>query len=129
MNEELQKLVGEARRELRRASGTPLTPEESDEERRTAEIEEFDRFAYRTFGYRRMLPLKFNVIWSEKGATGQMKVDDYTFNLHKDRESYRLFLIEEHGERELSQLDGSDPNFANRVLVAIGDTFSNFVEK
>ena len=76
-----------------------------------------------------MLPLKFNVIWSEKGATGQMKVDDYTFNLHKDRESYRLFLIEEHGERELSQLDGSDPNFANRVLVAIGDTFSNFVEK
>lgn len=123
MNEELQKLVREAKRELRRASGTPLTPEESDEERRTVEIEEFDRFAYRTFGYRRMLPLKFNVIWDEKGVIGQMNADGKIFNLRRDGEDFRLFLVETCGERELSRLEGSDPNFANRVLVAIDDTF------
>jgi hypothetical protein len=121
MNEDLQKLITEARRELRRASGISLSPEENEEERRKAEIEEFDRFAYRTFGYRLMLPLKFHVVWNEKGAIGQMSVNGHIFNLRKHGENYHLLLIGEHGERELSQLEGSDPNFANRVLVAIGD--------
>jgi hypothetical protein len=121
MNEELQKLIVEAKRELRRASGIPLTPEENDDERRTAEIEEFNRFAYRTFGYCRMLPLKFLVIWDEKNAIGQMSVDDRTFNLRRDGEKFSLFLVQPHGERELSRLESADPNFANRVLTAIGD--------
>jgi hypothetical protein len=125
MNEELQKLIQEARRELRRASGINLTPEENDEERRTAEIEEFDRFAYSAFGYRLMIPLKFQVLWSEKGAIGQMRADGHTFNLRREGESYHLFIIEPDGERELLQVEGSDSHLASRVLRAIGDSLPN----
>ena len=128
MNEELKRLIQEAKRELRQASGIPLTQEENDEERRTAEIGEFDRFAYRAFGYRRMLPLKFNVIWDGMRAIGQMRVDDRTFNLRREREDFRLFLVEPHRERELLQLESSDQNFASRVLVAVGDTLSKSTE-
>jgi hypothetical protein len=128
MNEDLKKLIQEANRELRQASGIPLTQEENDEVYRTAEIGEFDRFAYRTFGYRRMLPLKFNVVWDEKSAIGQMSVDDRTFNLRREGEDFRLFLVELQRERELLQLESSDQNFASRVLVAIGDTLSKSTE-
>jgi hypothetical protein len=128
MNEEMQKLIQEAQRELRRASGLPLSPEEIEEERRTAEIEEFDRFAYSAFGYRLMLPLKFQVVWNETRAIGQMRVDSHTFNLRREGGSYHLSIIETAGERELLQIDGTDSHFANRVLATIGNTLPDSVD-
>jgi hypothetical protein len=129
MKQDLLDLIEEARRKLRRASGIPLSPEENAEERRTAEIEEFDRSAFSTFGYRLMIPSGFHVIWSDNAAVGQMTVDGRTFNLRRESQNYHLFLSEADGDRELSQLQDSDPNFASRVLVAVANTLSALKEQ
>ena len=44
MEKGLQELIREARRELRRTSGVPLTAEEQAEEQRTAEVEQMENF-------------------------------------------------------------------------------------
>jgi hypothetical protein len=65
--------------------------------------------------------LKATVIWTLKGAALEMRTDDHVFHLRQDKDAYALFAIEDQAERELLRIDGKDPIFANRVLVAIGD--------
>jgi hypothetical protein len=123
MPPDLRDLMGQARRELRRSSGLPLSPEELAEERRLAETEEMNKFLYDTLGLRLMFPLKANAVWTEDGAAGQLIAEGITFHLRKDKKKnwYGLFVVEDDQERELLQLEGSDRQFGNRVLVAISD--------
>jgi hypothetical protein len=124
MSPELRELIQEARRGLRKASGLPMSPEDLAEERRKAEIDELEKFIYTTFRPRLMLPLKAKVVWSGSDAAAQLTVDSATFHLRKNKNDYALLAIEENGQRELTRIEGSDPQFANRVLVAIGDALS-----
>jgi len=118
---ELRELMEASRRKLRRSSGIPLSPEEQAEERRLAETDEMSKFLYTTLGLRLMFPLKANAVWTESGAAGQLIADGITFHLRKDKNRYGLFVVEEDQERELIKIEGSDPLFADRVLVAISD--------
>jgi len=124
MEPELHELITQARRELRRTAGLPLSPEEQAEERRVAEMDELNRFLFDTLRLRLMFPLKAKVIWSGSGAAGQLTVDGATFHLRKDKIWCWLFGVEEDKERELIRIESSDPHFANRLLVAIGDSLA-----
>ncbi|HTF71820.1 MAG TPA: hypothetical protein VK638_55050, partial [Edaphobacter sp.] len=84
MRDDVRDLIQEARREVRRASGIPLTSVEQVEERRTVEIEEMNKFIFNAFHIRLMGPLKSKVIWTDKGAAAQLTVDDHSFHVRKD---------------------------------------------
>jgi hypothetical protein len=126
MSPDLSNLIQEARRELRRASQLPLSQAEQAEEQRAIEIDELEMFLYTTFRPRLMFPLKAKVVWGDRGAAGQLTVDDAIFHLRKDGDKYGLFVIETQGERELIKIESCDPHFASRVLVAISDSLPNF---
>jgi hypothetical protein len=72
---------------------------------------------------RLLFPLEGEVIWTEKGPAAILKAESCIFHLRKegDSDSYLLFIIEGNGEREIARIEASDPYFASRVLVAIGD--------
>jgi len=127
MNPELRELMEQAQRELKRTSGVSLSPEEQAEERRLVEIDELNKFLFDSLRPRLMFPLNAKVVWSQGGAAGQLTVDGATFHLRKDKNWYRLLVVEERKERELIKIESSDPHFANRVLVAISDSLSRFV--
>jgi hypothetical protein len=127
MDPDLRELMEQARRELRRASGLPLSPEEQAEERRLAEMDELNRFIFDTLRIRLMFPLKAKVVWSQGGAAAQLTVDGATFHLRKDKKWCSLFVVEEDKERELIKIENSDPHFADRVLAAISDSLSRSV--
>jgi len=127
MDPELRELMEQARRELKRTSGLPLSPDEKAEERRLAEMDELNKFLFDTLRLRLMFPLKAKVVWSQGGAAGQLTVDGATFHLRKDKKWCSLFVVEEDKERELIKIESSDPHFADRVLVAISDSLSRSV--
>jgi hypothetical protein len=123
MTPELRDLMDKARRELRQSSGQPLSPEDQAEERRLAETEEMQKFLMNTLGLRVMFPLRANAIWSQGSAAGQLSADGMTFYLRKGTENwYGLFV--EDDIRALIKIEASDPQFGNRVLVAISDAHS-----
>ena len=124
MNQELQDMIREARRNLRRASGISLSSEEQAEEQRTLEIARMEKFIHEALGIRIMFSLTPKVVWTENGATAQFSVGDHNFQLYKDGKSYRLSDTEGDRPCELLNISGSDPNFSNRVLVAVGDAFT-----
>ena len=121
MDADLRELIRDAKRELRKSSGLPLTAEEQAEERRITEMQELENFLFDKLRVRLLLPLKGKFLWTEKGAAAQFMVGDAVFYLRRDRNLYRLYVVENGEERELAQLDSSDPQFANRFLVAIGE--------
>lgn len=122
MSQNIRELIREARSEMRRASGLPLTAEEQSEESRRTLMNEMNKFIVESLGFRLMFPLKSDVIWTNKGAAAQLTVEGRIFHIRKDGDQYGLFSIEEHQEQEIVKMEGSDPQFANRVLIAIGET-------
>jgi hypothetical protein len=90
-----------------------------------SEIEEMEMFLFESLGFRPMYELMPKVTWTDDGATAQMTLDKRLLHLVKDRDEFSLFGVEGDGERELLKLKGSDPNFGNRILVAIGDFLAN----
>jgi hypothetical protein len=122
MNEELHELIRDARKDLRKASGIPLSLEEQAEELRKAALAELEKFMLRRLGFGVVMSLHAHVIWTEKGPAVTLDAEGHIFHVRKatDNESY-LFFIEGKGEREIARIDASDANFASRVLVAIGD--------
>jgi type II secretory pathway component PulC len=50
-----------------------------------------------------------------------MTIDGYNFQLRKEGAAFVLFALKDGGDVELTRIDGADPNFANRVLVAMAD--------
>jgi hypothetical protein len=121
MKDDLRELIQDARRAVRLASGVPLSPDEQAEERRLKDTKEMNLFVYEAFRFKVMNSLKSTVIWTPMGAALEMRTDEHVFHLRKDRDAYGLFAIEDRRERELLRINGNDPIFANRALVAIGD--------
>ena len=121
MKDKLPEIIQEARRALRRASGIALTPEEQFEERRKAEIEVMEMFVFDKFRIQVGFALGASVVWTEDGVAANFSVNEKTFFLRKDKKDYRLTASEISGERELLRLGAADPQFCNKVVVAIGD--------
>jgi hypothetical protein len=94
MSPDLSHLIQEARRELRRASQLPLNLAEQAEERRAIEIDEREMFLYTTFRPRLMFPLKAKVVWGDRGAAGQLTVDNAIFHLRTSMDFSLLRLRE-----------------------------------
>lgn len=122
MNDRLKEYVREARRELRRASGVPMTADEQAEERRLAEVEEMEMFLARTFSLNLRVDLIMRAVPVGTSVLGEITLDDHTFHLRRDGDSYRLYATGETDHAELVCIESSDPNFAYRVLVAIDDS-------
>jgi hypothetical protein len=121
MKPELHDLIKKARRELREALGLPLTAEEQEDERRRHEQEQLRDFMLRTFRLDGAIQLSMDVVWHGGSAVIAMTADDTQFHLRKAEDKYVLFVLREEGEQPLVEVPSKDPNFANRIFVAIGD--------
>jgi hypothetical protein len=126
MKAELQKLIREAEKELRRASGQPLTSEEQAEDIQSAAIAELQNFVLPPLGVKRGIALQVSVQWTDGGAVAKLTADNDTFLLRRDRSNnrYILSIRKKERESELARIDCSDPLFGSRVLVAIGEAAS-----
>ena len=93
MKEELIEVINTARRELRLASGLPLTPEEQAEETRNQEMEELLRVSVRI--RLKLLPLiEESSLWTDKGAAVDFQLEGHVFHLRKQGKGvYGLFEI------------------------------------
>jgi len=115
--------VRHARKELRKASGQPLTAEEQNEELRNTAVAELHKFMLRHLGVSVLIELMGEATWTEKGPAAVLKAENHIFHLRKegDGDSYALFIIDGDVEREIARIEAHDPCFANRVLVAIDE--------
>ena len=126
MDAKLKDLINDARKELRRASGVPLSSEEQAEVLRSAAIDKLARFIIPTFGVARLVALKIECLWTERGAVASLSSGDQKFSLRQGatNNEYMLLVIDADEERELLKIQSKDPLCASRVLVAIGDFLS-----
>jgi hypothetical protein len=121
MNPDLHDLIEKAKRELRRASGLPLTLEEQEDERRRHEIQQLTDFMVRTFGVDGTVLLRMDVVWHDSRAVIAMTAEGVLFRLRKAEDKYVLFVLREEMEQPLVEVPSKDPTLANRIFVAIGD--------
>jgi hypothetical protein len=126
MKAELQELIRDARKELRKASGLPLTPEEHFEDSRKAALEDMQIFMLRNLGVNLSMLLAGRAEWTDKGPAVILNTGVHVFHLRKKEGngSCFLFIVGGDGEREIARLEASDPIFSSRVLVAIDDAVS-----
>ena len=128
MKQDLQKMILDAKRELRQANGLTLSAEEEAAMLQDTEMDEMKTFVHTTVGLKAMFALNLRYQWVGGQAAAQMTVDDSIFQLRKSKgseekkgkkASYSLFALEAETERELAKLEGEDPHFTNRLLLSI----------
>jgi hypothetical protein len=116
-----------ARRELRIATGEPLTPEQLEQERQRAEVKKIEDLAYR-LGMSFKLSLYPQAVWSRGAAAIEMKIDEGLFYLRPDGEQMRFVRAigsdDNYEETLILTLEQKDPQFVNRLLVALGDALA-----
>jgi hypothetical protein len=121
MSSQLSELIRDARRELRVAAGSPLTSEEREEDRRKDEVMQLRKFVLSRLGVRVPDQLNAKVNWTAKGPALIFNADGRVFQMRVEGDSYPLFIIEGDSEREVARLEGADPHFASRLLVAVAN--------
>jgi hypothetical protein len=124
MKPELKELIRDARKELRKAAGLPLSQEEQNEDLQKAAVTELRKFILSRLGVRLPDLLNGKVVWTENGPALILDAEDgHVFHMRKDGDSggYLLFIIEGNVKREIARIESSDANFASHVLVAIDD--------
>lgn len=119
----LQDMIAEARKEIRKASGAPLTPEEQEEDQHKAAVTELRGFILRSLDVTALVKMQMHVTWTQKGPAAILKTEDRVFHLRRDRDrkSCVLLLIDGQRETEIARIEAYDQYFGSRVLVAIGD--------
>lgn len=118
MRDLLVAAIEQARRELRWAAGG-MTEEEKEEERRTTEVKDMKLFVSSTFGLQREHILRYpKVVWYDNQAAIEFKIEGKVFRLCPSGDDFRL---QTHDGRALTVIRKNDPNFASRVIVALGD--------
>jgi hypothetical protein len=117
MTDPLIEAVEEARRELRWAAGG-MTEEEKEDQRRIAEVKEMKLFM-NSFGLLREHALCYpKAIWSEDRAAIEFKIKGQVFRLYPSGDDLRLQTFD---GKPLTEIRKTDPYFASRVIVAVGD--------
>lgn len=124
MDRKLQEMIAQARRDLKRAAGLPLSPEEQLEERRKAELWQMNRFLTSKFDISQRLELGLKSDISSEGVVvGAFHVGGKDFHLvRKANKECALLLVDAAGNHQLASPPEDDPQFANKILVAIGDS-------
>jgi hypothetical protein len=127
MGTRLQEIISDARRELRKASGLALTPEQQLEERQKVELWAMNKFLANKFDIHQRLELNLTAaIAGDQSVVATFLVEDRHFRLVRNsNKECNLLLIDSAGDRELTHLSEDDPQFANKILVAIGDNLSS----
>lgn len=121
MTPKVAELISIARRELRRASGVPLTASEIDQDRREKELSELQIFVYSKFSALASYALNEKLTWHDGQAVVEFTVDERKFRLRPVDNEFQFFAVTDPGEIQLLHLKRDDSQFANRILVAIGD--------
>src|SRR5215469_10063729 len=123
MDRKLQEIISDARRELRKASGLALTPEQQREEQQRAELWAMNKFLSNKFDIHQRLELNLKAaIGSDQSVVAMFQAEDKHFRLARNgNKECTLFFLDSTGDRELIHLPESDPQFTNKILVAIGD--------
>lgn len=126
MEQDLQELIRDARKQLRKASGVPLTEEEETEDLRKAALDKLEGFVLRSLGFNLAMLLSVKGVWTEKGPAVTLDAKGRDFHLRKgaDNGTYLLLIVDSDKEREIARIDASDPIFSSRVLVAIDNAVS-----
>jgi hypothetical protein len=114
---DLTEEIAQARRNLRVAAGESIAEEEQESLRREQAIKAQEGFLLRTIGLTRILLLMTHTVWLNDRPVTTWTVEGITFHLRRVGDSYVLSV----GERNLLLLTPKDPNFGDRVFVAIGD--------
>jgi hypothetical protein len=114
---ELTEEIAKARRALRVATGEPITEEEQESLRREQAIKALNFFLYPAIGAIRISLLTPKTIWWKDGPAMTCSGEGTTFHLRRVEDNYALSV----GERTLVLLAPKDPNFGDRLIVAIGD--------
>ena len=124
MREDLEELIKDAEKVIRKASGVLLTEDEQSDEAHKAAVDELQKFLLRRLGTAAAFGLMLGVTWSADGPVGRLDTGDNVFHVRKaaESDSYRLFIVEGSAEREVFRIEASDPQFGSRILVAIGDS-------
>jgi hypothetical protein len=120
MDQKLTDGIAGAKRELRKRSGES-TSDDQEAEREAAAIDaaaidSVEDWMFRKFEAHVLLALGAEVIWTGTEPLIQFTVDGHIFNLLKDGETYPLI----HDGKTLTTIPADDPEFANRVIVAVG---------
>ena len=80
-----------------------------------------EKFRYDTLRIAIMIPLRAKVTSHEGKVIAEFVVDESKFHLHPEGQEFQLFVVREKQEKNLIRLERNDPQFTNRLLVAIGD--------
>ena len=99
MEAELQERIRDARKELRKASGIPLTPEEEKADQRKAALDKLEGFILRQLGVSLTMLLNVKVVWTEKGPAVTLDAEGHAFQMRNDNGSYILLVLDSGGER------------------------------
>jgi hypothetical protein len=117
MTDPLIEAVEQARRELRWSAGG-MTEEEKEDQRRKMEVKEMKLFM-NSFGLQREHALGYpKAIWSDNRAAIEFKIKGQVFRLYPSGDDLRLQTSD---GKPLTDIRKTDPNFASRVIVALGD--------
>jgi hypothetical protein len=120
MKEDLERLIREAQREVRLASGVPLSPEELESERREREVKALETALRRDLEYEIMLNLFPKVQWDGKEPYATFAIDGVAFEIRKDQQGNYKLTVGDDGQ-ELADIRAKDPLLRARFLAALGD--------
>ena len=121
MNPNLTRLIKMARHRL---EGVPLDKDDQLEQEHAKAVNAFnDRLAeLMNFSLRVELFFGAKWFWGTGGPSVQFEVDGNCFLLIKDNESYQLYVHADGRNKLLITLSDDDKQFADRLLIALGDT-------
>jgi hypothetical protein len=119
MKQRIYKLIEEAKRELRVASGIPLTQEELAADIADKAKTAFEDATARDLGLEIRLELYPEICWDGKAALAKFTVDETPFELRLI--DGRYFLTRVDREDRVPPLDPKDPLFRSRFLTSLGD--------
>ena len=118
MRDVMVEAIERAKRDLRWAEGG-MTEEEKEEQRRATEVKEMKLFLSSTFGLQREHLLWYpKVVWYNNRASVEFLIEDKVFRLCPSGDDFRL---ETDDGKALTVIQNNDPNFASRVIVALGN--------
>jgi hypothetical protein len=120
MKEDLERLIRDAQRQMRLASGVPLSPGELEAERRDREVKALETSLLRDLEYGIMLNLFPKVQWAGNQAIATFMIDEVLFKLWKDQQG-RYKLTAGDDAQELLDTPANDPLLRPRFLAALGD--------
>jgi hypothetical protein len=131
-----------ARRELNKADGHPLPPDAEDQERRDSRLKEFQKFVATRISIHDFGVFRTNLTWHNNTPVVVFRINERIFRVRElqgkpaqlkkpkqytwaAKSWYEAVIVDGEDEKPLLEVDGNDPQLANRLLVAMADLASH----